>query len=50
MQKKKKKCLIMQGHLEEIKKTHLRDLMKDAERCKSMMVYDSPLNLLVAMI
>uniref|UniRef100_A0A2N9GN38 Glucose-6-phosphate isomerase n=1 Tax=Fagus sylvatica TaxID=28930 RepID=A0A2N9GN38_FAGSY len=28
----------LKGHLEEIKKTHLRDLMKDAERCKSMMV------------
>lgn len=36
-----KKCFIMQGHVEEIKKTHLRDLMADAERCKSMMVYDS---------
>lgn len=31
----------MQGHVEEINKTHLRDLMADAERCKSMMVYDS---------
>lgn len=28
-----------QAHLEDIKKTHLRELMNDAERCKSMMVY-----------
>jgi len=28
----------LKGHVEEINKTHLRDLMADAERCKSMMV------------
>lgn len=28
----------LKAHVEEIKKTHLRDLMSDAERCKSMMV------------
>ncbi|XP_058081833.1 glucose-6-phosphate isomerase, cytosolic [Magnolia sinica] len=28
----------LKGHAEDIKKTHLRDLMSDAERCKSMMV------------
>ncbi|KAM6561638.1 hypothetical protein CsatA_030877 [Cannabis sativa] len=27
-----------QAHVEEIKKTHLRDLMNDAQRCHSMMV------------
>ncbi|KAM6544261.1 hypothetical protein CsatB_008708 [Cannabis sativa] len=30
-----------QAHVEEIKKTHLRDLMNDAQRCHSMMVYDN---------
>jgi len=30
----------MQSHVEDIKKTHLRDLMNDTERCKSMMVYE----------
>ncbi|KAF4347284.1 hypothetical protein G4B88_012851, partial [Cannabis sativa] len=29
------------AHVEEIKKTHLRDLMNDAQRCHSMMVYDN---------
>ncbi|KAK9667710.1 hypothetical protein RND81_13G006000 [Saponaria officinalis] len=28
----------LKTHVEEINKTHLRDLMSDAERCKSMMV------------
>ncbi|KAK2988727.1 hypothetical protein RJ640_020992 [Escallonia rubra] len=28
----------LKEHLEEIKKTHLRDLMNDADRCKAMMV------------
>ncbi|GAB4826445.1 hypothetical protein Ancab_033340 [Ancistrocladus abbreviatus] len=28
----------LKAHLEDIKKTHLRDLMSDTERCKSMMV------------
>ncbi|PIA52613.1 hypothetical protein AQUCO_01000472v1 [Aquilegia coerulea] len=28
----------LKAHVEEIKKTHLRDLMNDTERCKSMMV------------
>ncbi|OVA18694.1 Phosphoglucose isomerase (PGI) [Macleaya cordata] len=28
----------LKGHVEDIKKTHLRDLMRDSERCKSMMV------------
>ncbi|XP_057519059.1 glucose-6-phosphate isomerase, cytosolic [Amaranthus tricolor] len=28
----------LKTHVEEIKKTHLRDLMNDAERCKAMMV------------
>ncbi|KAL2901066.1 Glucose-6-phosphate isomerase cytosolic [Bienertia sinuspersici] len=28
----------LKTHVEEIKKTHLRDLMGDADRCKSMMV------------
>lgn len=28
----------LRGHVEDIKKTHLRDLMTDVERCKSMMV------------
>lgn len=27
----------LKSHVEDIKKTHLRDLMKDVERCKSMM-------------
>lgn len=31
----------LKAHLEDIKKTHLRELMSDTERCKSMMVeYD----------
>lgn len=29
-----------QAHVEDIKKVHLRELMKETERCKSMMVYD----------
>ncbi|OVA04513.1 Phosphoglucose isomerase (PGI) [Macleaya cordata] len=28
----------LKAHVEDIKKTHLRDLMSDSERCKSMMV------------
>ncbi|KAF6166629.1 hypothetical protein GIB67_005491 [Kingdonia uniflora] len=28
----------LKGHVEDIKKTHLRELMSDSERCKSMMV------------
>ncbi|XP_008783474.1 glucose-6-phosphate isomerase, cytosolic [Phoenix dactylifera] len=28
----------LKGHVKEIEKTHLRDLMADVERCKSMMV------------
>ncbi|RWR72363.1 glucose-6-phosphate isomerase, cytosolic 1 isoform X1 [Cinnamomum micranthum f. kanehirae] len=28
----------LKGHVEEIKKTHLRDLMNDSTRCKSMIV------------
>ncbi|XP_073107642.1 glucose-6-phosphate isomerase, cytosolic 1 isoform X1 [Elaeis guineensis] len=28
----------LKGHVKEIEKTHLRDLMNDVERCKSMMV------------
>ncbi|ESQ44810.1 hypothetical protein EUTSA_v10003173mg [Eutrema salsugineum] len=28
----------LKGHLEEIKKTHLRDLLSDANRCQQMMV------------
>lgn len=28
----------LRAHVEDIKKTHLRDLMSDTERCKSMMV------------
>ena len=31
----------MQAHVEDIKKTHLRNLLGDTERCKSMMVYVS---------
>ncbi|KAF4357292.1 hypothetical protein F8388_002800, partial [Cannabis sativa] len=31
-------CLVTEAHVEEIKKTHLRDLMNDAQRCHSMMV------------
>ena len=30
----------MQSHVKDIKKTHLRDLMNDTERCKSMMAYE----------
>lgn len=30
---------IVQNHVQEIKKTHLRDLMSDTNRCQSMMVY-----------
>lgn len=30
---------IVQNHVQEIKKTHLRDLMSDTDRCQSMMVY-----------
>lgn len=29
----------VQAHVEDIKKTHLRDLMSDADRCKSMIAY-----------
>ncbi|KAF4357973.1 hypothetical protein F8388_008481 [Cannabis sativa] len=32
----------LKAHVEDIKKTHLRDLMNDAQRCQSMMVYDKP--------
>lgn len=32
---------VLQGHVEEIKQTHLRDLMDDSTRCKSMTVYDT---------
>lgn len=32
--------IIVQAHVEDIKKTHLRDLMSDTKRCQSMMVYD----------
>ncbi|KAF4404402.1 hypothetical protein G4B88_014858 [Cannabis sativa] len=32
----------LKAHVEDIKKTHLRDLMNDAQRCQSMMVYDNP--------
>ncbi|KAF8022832.1 hypothetical protein BT93_F0371 [Corymbia citriodora subsp. variegata] len=28
----------LKGHVEDIKRTHLRELMSDAERCRSMMV------------
>ena len=28
-----------QAHVEDIKKTHLRELMSDAKRCQSMMMY-----------
>lgn len=31
--------LPLQVHVDDIKRTHLRDLMSDTERCKSMMVY-----------
>lgn len=31
--------VIVQNHVQEIKKTHLRDLMSDTDRCQSMMVY-----------
>lgn len=37
----------LQAHVEDIKKTHLRELMSDTERCKSMMVYDAFLALFV---
>lgn len=36
---------IVQAHVEEINKTHLRDLMNDVNRCQSMMVYGSLLEL-----
>lgn len=32
----------MQAHVDDIKKTHLRDLMNDVKRCQSMMAYDHP--------
>ncbi|KAF7141807.1 hypothetical protein RHSIM_Rhsim06G0034400 [Rhododendron simsii] len=36
----------LKAHVDDIKKTHLRELMSDTERCNSMMVYDTLLNLL----
>lgn len=39
-------CISVQAHVDDIKKTHLRELMSDTERCNSMMVYDTLLNLL----
>lgn len=33
---------IVQAQVDDIKKTHLRDLMNDVKRCQSMMVYDHP--------
>ncbi|KAK6115357.1 hypothetical protein DH2020_007626 [Rehmannia glutinosa] len=30
----------LRAHVDDIKKTHLRELMTDMERCQSMMVYD----------
>lgn len=32
---------LLKGHVEDINKTHLRDLMSDAHRCESMMLYAS---------
>jgi hypothetical protein len=29
-----------QAHVDTIQKTHLQDLMADADRCKAMTVYD----------
>lgn len=29
----------VQAHVDEIKKTHLRDLLNDVKRCQSMAVY-----------
>ncbi|KAE9457050.1 hypothetical protein C3L33_11042, partial [Rhododendron williamsianum] len=34
----------LKAHVDDIKKTHLRELMSDTERCNSMMVYDTLLN------
>lgn len=31
-----------QAHVEDIEKIHLRDLMSDTVRCKSMIMYDIP--------
>ena len=39
-------CICVQAHVDDIKKTHLRELMGDTERCKSMMMYDTLLDLL----
>lgn len=34
------KCIsFVQAHVEDIQKTHLRDLLSNDERCRSMMVY-----------
>lgn len=30
-----------QAHVEDIKKTHLRELMSDAKRCQSLSAYDT---------
>lgn len=32
--------MLSQAHVDDINKTHLRDLMNDTNRCQSMMVYD----------
>ncbi|THG09213.1 hypothetical protein TEA_027399 [Camellia sinensis var. sinensis] len=34
----------LKAHVDDIKKTHLRELMSDSERCKSMMAYDTLFN------
>jgi len=31
----------VQAHAEDVKKTHLRDLLSDEERSRSMVVYDA---------
>lgn len=31
--------MTVQAHVEEIKKSHLRDLMSDSARCQSMITY-----------
>lgn len=32
--------LMVQAHVGEINRTHLRDLMNDTARCQAMMVYE----------